>query len=110
MLPLVAVVVFLVFFLHLGLEFRVVVLDITQFISGPRLLATKLSAVLYRPKSYAKSGSARPFVRRIVAVGDLHGDLPNARRVLQFSGVVDEHGDWTGNVDFFVQTGDIIDR
>lgn len=50
------------------------------------------------------------FRRHIVAVGDLHGDLGNARKVLQFSGVVDEDGDWTGDVDFFVQTGDIIDR
>ena len=51
-----------------------------------------------------------PFIRHIVAVGDLHGDLPNARRVLEFSGVTDEFGDWSGDVDFFVQTGDIIDR
>ncbi|EKM78847.1 hypothetical protein AGABI1DRAFT_59991 [Agaricus bisporus var. burnettii JB137-S8] len=50
------------------------------------------------------------FTRHIVAVGDLHGDLPNARRVLQFSGVTDDKGDWSGDVDFFVQTGDIIDR
>ncbi|KAH8814692.1 Metallo-dependent phosphatase-like protein [Flagelloscypha sp. PMI_526] len=46
----------------------------------------------------------------IVAVGDLHGDMPNARRVLNFAGVVDDFGDWTGDVDFFVQTGDIVDR
>lgn len=50
------------------------------------------------------------FVRRIVAVGDLHGDFRNTRRVLEMSGVVDKEGKWTGNVDFFVQTGDIIDR
>ncbi|KAJ7593324.1 Metallo-dependent phosphatase-like protein [Mycena floridula] len=51
-----------------------------------------------------------PFTRHIVSVGDLHGDYPNAQKVLQFSGVVDEFGNWTGNVDIFVQTGDIIDR
>jgi len=50
------------------------------------------------------------FTRRIVAVGDLHGDLPNAQKVLQMAGVVDENGNWSGEVDFFVQTGDIIDR
>jgi len=50
------------------------------------------------------------FTRRIVAVGDLHGDLPNALKVLEMSGVISESGNWTGNVDFFVQTGDIIDR
>ena len=50
------------------------------------------------------------FTRTIVAVGDLHGDLPNAREVLQMSGVVNEDGNWSGEVDYFVQTGDIIDR
>lgn len=50
------------------------------------------------------------FSRRIVAVGDIHGDLYNAGRVLQMAGVVDEDGNWSGNVDVFVQTGDIIDR
>jgi hypothetical protein len=50
------------------------------------------------------------FVRRIVAVGDLHGDIGNAYKVLHKAGVVDEEGNWSGGVDFFVQTGDIIDR
>ena len=58
----------------------------------------------------AEESERYPFSRRIVAVGDLHGDLYNARRVLDFSGVTDEFGDWSGDVDFFVQTGDIIDR
>jgi Calcineurin-like phosphoesterase len=50
------------------------------------------------------------FIRRIVAVGDLHGDFPNAQKVMKMAGVVDEQGDWSGNVDWLVQTGDIIDR
>ncbi|KAF7321685.1 Adenylate cyclase [Mycena kentingensis (nom. inval.)] len=56
------------------------------------------------------SAQRAPFTRHIAAVGDLHGDLGNARKVLQFAGVVDELGNWSGNADFFVQTGDIIDR
>lgn len=52
----------------------------------------------------------RPYTRRIVAVGDLHGDMPNAQKVLHMAGVVDANGDWSGEVDYFVQTGDIIDR
>ena len=51
-----------------------------------------------------------PFVRRIVAVGDLHSDYTNAVKVLHFAGVVDDLGNWDGGVDYFVQTGDIIDR
>jgi len=44
------------------------------------------------------------FTRHVVAVCDIHGDLPNARCVLQFSGVTDDRSDWSGNVDFFDQT------
>jgi len=57
-------------------------------------------------------GEAKKFERKIVAVGDLHGDIGNARTVLKFAGVVDDEGNWNkeGGVDFFVQTGDIIDR
>jgi hypothetical protein len=61
----------------------------------------------------ADAGASAPagtFTRRIVAVGDLHGDIGNAHKVLQMAGVVDAERRWTGNVDFFVQTGDIIDR
>lgn len=50
------------------------------------------------------------FERRIVALGDLHGDLPNALTVLQMAGVIDDERKWTGDVDFLVQTGDMIDR
>ena len=48
------------------------------------------------------------YERRIVGIGDLHGDLPNALKVLRMTGVIDEHAHWTGDVDFLVQTGDII--
>jgi hypothetical protein len=50
------------------------------------------------------------FKRRIVAVGDLHSYLPNAHKVLQMAGVVDDRIEWTGNVDYLVQTGDLVDR
>jgi hypothetical protein len=50
------------------------------------------------------------FTRRIVAVGDLHGDLVNMKKVLKMAGVLNETGDWSGNVDFFVQTGDMIGK
>ncbi|KIY51729.1 Metallo-dependent phosphatase [Fistulina hepatica ATCC 64428] len=59
---------------------------------------------------YEGTNAPPPFRRHIVAVGDLHGDYPNARKVLQFSGVTDDRGKWSGDIDVFVQTGDIIDR
>lgn len=67
--------------------------------------------VQYKAPPKHVEGQEKPyFSRRIVAVGDLHGDMPNAQKVLQMAGVVDAAGNWAGGVDFFVQTGDIIDR
>ncbi|KAI4383893.1 hypothetical protein MLD38_009683 [Melastoma candidum] len=50
--------------------------------------------------------------RRIVAIGDLHGDLDQARRALQLAGVLSSDGlhSWTGNHTVVVQLGDILDR
>ncbi|KAG8890427.1 histone acetyltransferase [Tulasnella sp. 332] len=48
--------------------------------------------------------------RTVVAVGDIHGDLPNLLAVLKMSGVVNENGEWSGMADYFVQTGDSLDR
>ncbi|KAG9093790.1 hypothetical protein FS749_013742 [Ceratobasidium sp. UAMH 11750] len=59
------------------------------------------------PQEPPKDGQ---FTRRIVAVGDLHADLVNMKKVLRMAGVINDAGDWSGSVDFFVQTGDIVDR
>jgi len=47
---------------------------------------------------------------RIVAVGDLHGDFRNTKRVLKMAGVIDDNDDWAAGEDTVVQTGDIFDR
>ncbi|RKP10734.1 Metallo-dependent phosphatase-like protein [Thamnocephalis sphaerospora] len=49
--------------------------------------------------------------RRIVAVGDLHGDYESTLSVLRLARVVDGEGKWAGGSNtIFVQTGDILDR
>jgi hypothetical protein len=48
--------------------------------------------------------------RRIVAIGDLHGDYEQAIKVLQLASLVDEQGNWSGEDATLVQTGDIVDR
>lgn len=48
--------------------------------------------------------------QRIVAIGDLHGDLDNALAVLRLAGLTDEAGRWTGGDAVLVQTGDVYDR
>lgn len=47
---------------------------------------------------------------RIVAIGDIHGDLRAARRALRLAGAVDADDDWIGKGLVVVQTGDEIDR
>lgn len=58
-------------------------------------------------------GSAPTWVSgapRIVAIGDLHGDLEAARAALRLAGAMGAEGQWTGGNLVLVQTGDILDR
>lgn len=47
---------------------------------------------------------------RLVAIGDLHGDLSQARAALRLAGLIDDQGRWAGGTTIFVQTGDVTDR
>jgi hypothetical protein len=51
-----------------------------------------------------------PAPRRLVAIGDLHGDLGGARAVLRAAGAIDERDRWIGGDLVVVQTGDVLDR
>jgi hypothetical protein len=47
---------------------------------------------------------------RIVAIGDLHGDLDATRQALLLAGAIDEKDHWVGGKMTVVQTGDQLDR
>ncbi len=49
-------------------------------------------------------------VRRVVAVGDVHGDYDAFTRILRAAGVIDSRERWVGGGTYFVQTGDVVDR
>ncbi len=51
-----------------------------------------------------------PAVPRIVAIGDVHGDLSATRRALKLSGAIDDTDHWIGGDLVVVQTGDQLDR
>lgn len=53
---------------------------------------------------------ARPAPERLVAFGDVHGDIEAARKVLRLAGAIDERDHWSGGKLVIVQTGDLIDR
>lgn len=47
---------------------------------------------------------------RLIAIGDLHGDLEAARTALRLGGAIDVEDHWIGGDLVVVQTGDILDR
>lgn len=68
------------------------------------------------PKSAAAASATvaptqrTPAPARIVAIGDLHGDLEATRAVLKLAGAIDDKDRWIGKDLMVVQTGDQIDR
>ncbi len=48
--------------------------------------------------------------KRLVAIGDLHGDLGGARSALEAAGAINDSDAWIGGELVIVQTGDILDR
>lgn len=58
----------------------------------------------------ASQGLAHRASGRVVAVGDLHGDLGVTRKVLRAAGAIDSDDHWVGGKLVLVQTGDTIDR
>jgi hypothetical protein len=51
-----------------------------------------------------------PAADRIIAIGDVHGDMGAFRQSLLAAGVVDKDGAWAGGKTVLVQVGDQLDR
>jgi hypothetical protein len=49
-------------------------------------------------------------VDRIVAIGDLHGDVEQFVKCLRVAKLVDQRQDWTGGKTHLLQLGDVLDR
>ena len=49
-------------------------------------------------------------VERIVAIGDVHGDYDNFKKVLTEAGIINRRGNWIAGKTHFVQLGDLPDR
>lgn len=53
---------------------------------------------------------AQAAAQRVVAIADIHGDLPAFTAILQKAGLVDQANRWVAQDTILVQTGDAIDR
>lgn len=93
--------------------------------SHPRKLSEPSCSSSLNSFSHITGGALKPIVvkgnpptfvsapgRRIVAVGDLHGDLDQARCALEMAGVLSSDGEdlWMGGETVLIQLGDILDR
>lgn len=72
--------------------------------------------VLFSSTEYTQSPGPPAFTKatgRIVAIGDIHGDLQKALACLELAGVLSEddgHVQWVGGDTTVVQLGDVLDR
>ncbi|WP_437308407.1 metallophosphoesterase [Sorangium sp. So ce388] len=72
--------------------------------------ATPSSAASPAPPPDTDRSYARPAADRVVAIGDLHGDLAATRAALRIAGAIDASDRWVGGKLVLVQTGDELDR
>src|SRR4051812_18225065 len=77
--------------------------------AGARALPVAAAPKVEAPRA-ADPSFQLPAVERIVAIGDLHGDVSALRAALRLAGAIDEAGKWIGGKLVVVQTGDQLDR
>ncbi|CAK7322494.1 unnamed protein product [Dovyalis caffra] len=51
-----------------------------------------------------------PAPDRLIAIGDLHGDLEKSKQALRLAGLIDGSDNWAGGSATVVQVGDVLDR
>ena len=69
-------------------------------VNPPRVEAARIEDTSFR----------YPTAERIIAIGDIHGDVQAARDALRLGGAIDATGKWIGGALVVVQTGDQLDR
>ena len=77
-------------------------------ISLPTVVLALLVWAASTPPIGTHAQSARP--QRLVAIGDLHADLENARRAFRLAGAIDDRDAWIGGNLVVVQMGDLVGR
>ena len=55
-------------------------------------------------------GAAAAQDRRIVAIGDVHGELTDFDTILRQTGIINDQHKWIGGGTILVQVGDVVDR
>ncbi len=77
---------------------------------APAAAAAAQAAVTATACGLPDEPSRHPAPARLVAIGDVHGDLRAARAVLRLAGAIDDADRWSGGAQWVVQLGDVLDR
>jgi hypothetical protein len=74
--------------------------------------AVRADSILCPASKPIKSGinTFYPSTKRVVALGDVHGDSYALSTVLFNAGLINREGDWVGGEAMLVQVGDVLDR
>jgi Calcineurin-like phosphoesterase len=87
--------------------------------ASPTVSSPTVSPPTVSPRAVSSPAAAAPAAEkdfhypapaRLIAIGDLHGDLAAARAALKLGGAIDTDDHWAGGTLTVVQTGDQIDR
>ncbi|GMH46063.1 hypothetical protein BSKO_14027 [Bryopsis sp. KO-2023] len=62
------------------------------------------------PDEVSEPPTVLPAAERLVAIGDLHGDIEKTRQAFRLGGLTDEKDKWVGGDTVCVQVGDQLDR
>ncbi len=81
-----------------------------QGVSHLRRLCVRLGYIALALALVMPAAATASTVRRIVAVGDLHGDFSAWQDITRAAQLVDKRGRWIGRDTILVQTGDVVDR
>ncbi len=73
-------------------------------------MTSRIILLLIASAIFASGQESFNGVKRIVAVGDIHGGYDGFVSVLRAAGVIDQSNKWSGGATHLVQTGDCVDR
>jgi len=76
--------------------------------SNSKSLDNDLAVAVEDDSNWARTVTRLPTVDRLVAIGDIHGDLQKARQALMATQVMDENDQWRGGKTTVVQVGDLL--
>jgi len=79
-----------------------------ELVTGDKSLNNYNNTLLFKNENSIKKKDRKN--KRIVAVGDIHGDYDQFIKILKHAKLIDKNKNWIGKNSILVQIGDLVDR